>query len=353
MALRGEHLGIIPLPNPSREGRGKFALTISEQLLVRAQQELADEHRVSFCRCAYALPILMQEPILVDQPNKPPLKGCYIATLTPFDRHNQVDTGAIESHTQWLLGAGIDGLCPCGTTGEFLFLSNQEKMLIVEHTLKAASGKVPVIAGVWASSLAEVRDLTAGAANAGAAGVFLPPPIYYPADDEAIYSWYANVRDASILPVFAYNIPQYAANTVSLECLDRLFTNGIIAGVKDSSGKADRVSALVSRFGENHTVFAASDGFASEGRRIGADGFISAIGNAAPALFAKLWEGDDSLQPKVDALRTALKQIGSIPALKYLLATLGFPFGASRIPCSELSDSQQSLLDNLSRELGS
>jgi dihydrodipicolinate synthase/N-acetylneuraminate lyase len=153
--------------------------------------------------------------------------------------------------------------------------------------------------------------------------------------------------------VFAYNIPQYAANAVSLECLERLLTNGIIAGVKDSTGKSERVSSLVSRFGADNTVFAASDGFASEGRRLGADGFISAIGNAAPKLFAKLWAGDDSLQPKVDALRAALKQIGSIPALKYMLECMGFPFGESRIPCSGLSSAQKEMLQSMVNRLSS
>ena len=205
-----------------------------------------------------------------------------------------------------------------------------------------------MITGVWANSLQpEVRSLgQEHAGGCGAAGVFLPPPIYYPAGDNAIYCWYANVRETSTLPVFAYNIPQYAANSVSIECLQRMFADGIIAGVKDSTGKAERVSTLVSNFGKENTVFAASDGFASEGRRLGADGFISAIGNAAPSLFAKLWGGDDSLQLQVDALRSALKQIGSIPALKYMLERHGFPFGASRIPCSELTAGDRQILDD-------
>lgn len=282
---------------------------------------------------------------------KSPFKGCYIATLTPFGENGQLDIGASKAHNQWLAEAGIDGLCPCGTTGEFLFLTNEEKMLLARHTVNAAGTEVPVIAGVWANSLAEVKDLAVNAEDVGASGVFLPPPIYYPANDDAVYCWYVNVREASKLPVFAYNIPQYASNAVSIECLERLFADGVIAGVKDSTGNEDRVSTLVARFGADHTVFAASDGFASEGRRLGADGFISAIGNAAPGLFAKLWAGDDSLQPRVDALRSLLKQMGSIPALKFLLTKLGFPFGESRIPCSDLTPAQKEMLEAVVYEI--
>lgn len=284
---------------------------------------------------------------MVQQGLKSVFHGCYIATLTPFTATNILDTGVLEAHSQWLVEMGIDGLCPAGTTGEFLFLTHQEKMLAATHSVKAVRGRVPVIAGIWGNTVSEVQGLAAHAMDCGANAVFLPPPIYYPAGDDSIHCWYSRVRDAVGLPVFAYNIPQYAANEISLECLDRLFADGAIAGVKDSTGKADRVTALVTRYGHQHVVFAASDGFASRGRLIGADGFISAIGNAAPALFANLWGGDDSLQPRVDVIRNALKQIGSIPALKVLIGQLGFAFGTSRIPCSEVTPDQRKVLDGL------
>ena len=287
-----------------------------------------------------------------NQELKSTFKGCYVATLTPFDSGGRLDTGAIEAHCSWLIEQGIEGLCPAGTTGEFLYLSKEEKKLVVEHTVKAAAGRVPVIAGVWANSLNEVWELAGAAEVGGAQGVFLPPPIYYPASDDAICCWYQGVSEATCLPVFAYNIPQYAANAISVPCLTRLFADDVIAGVKDSTGNAERMKELVSRYGSDNVVFAASDGFASEGRRLGADGFISAIGNAAPALFAKLWAGDDSLQDRVNALRTSLKQMGSIPALKYLLTKQGFPFGESRIPCSELTSEQKKILDGLVEGLG-
>jgi len=278
---------------------------------------------------------------------KAAFKGCYVATLTPFDSMDGLDDGVLRAHVEWLVENGVQGLCPAGTTGEFLYLSLEEKRRIVQETVRAATGRIPVIAGVWGLRETEMLTLAKAAEDAGAQGVFLPPPIYYPANDAAVFAHYAAVHAATSLPVFAYNIPQYAANEVSLDCLERLFAEGIIAGAKDSTGKADRVGALVERFGTRGVVFAASDGFASEGRRLGADGFISAVANVAPALFASLWAGDDSLQPRVDALRTALKKAGSIPALKHLLTRQGFPFGDARIPYSALTSDQQAMLDAL------
>jgi len=287
----------------------------------------------------------MTEQLLGD--SKTEFQGCFVATLTPFDAVDRLDEGVLRAHVEWLVEHGVQGLCPAGTTGEFLYLSLDEKRRIVAETVKAAAGRAPVIAGVWGLRESEILTLAKAAEDAGAQGVFLPPPIYYPANDTAVFSYYSAVHAATTVPVFAYNIPQYAANEVSLACLERLFDAGIIAGAKDSTGKAERVGALVERFGARGVIFAASDGFASEGRRLGADGFISAIANIAPAMFARLWAGDDSLQPRVDALRTALKQVGSIPALKHLLTRQGFPFGDARIPCSALTAEQQAALDGL------
>ena len=267
-----------------------------------------------------------------------------MATLTPFDSQDRLDSGVVAAHAQWIQHEGIEGICPAGTTGEFLYLTESEKIEVIASTVRAVGSKIPVIAGVWGLREPETLRLAKAAEDAGAVGLFLPPPIYYPADDESIFHYYSAIKKASNLPLFAYNIPQYAANSVSIACLRRLFDEGIISGVKDSTGNEVRVGELVREFGEIGTVFAASDGFVSKGRQLGAHGFISAIGNVTPALFAKLWAGDDSLQDRVTHLRAALKQYGSISALKTLLTLKGFPFGESRIPYSSLSEAAKKSL---------
>lgn len=275
-------------------------------------------------------------------------QGCYVATLTPFDGADRLDTGVVSAHAQWLVEQGVQGLCPAGTTGEFLYLTDNEKRRLVAATVEAVGKCVPVIAGVWAARPAEIADLARAAEDAGADAVFLQTPLYYPANDDTMFAYYAAVREATSLPVFAYSIPQYAANEIGLACLERLLNAGVVVGIKDSSGKAERIGEMVRRFGDSAVVFAASDSFASQGRKLGADGFISAIANVAPGLFARLWAGDESLQGAVNALRDTLKQVGSIPALKILLARHGFAFGASRLPFSAPTAEQQEKLRSVS-----
>src|SRR5580704_11968340 len=94
--------------------------------------------------------------------------GCYVATLTPFDAADRLDEGAARDHVRWLVENGVDGLCPAGTTGEFLYLTEDEKRRLTALTVEAAAGRVPVLAGVWALRAPERADLARAAEDAGA-----------------------------------------------------------------------------------------------------------------------------------------------------------------------------------------
>ena len=260
------------------------------------------------------------------------VRGLIVATLTPFDNSDRLDFRALRRHVDFLLGSGVDGLAPCGTTGEFLYLSIGEKVRLIEATVAAAGDRVPVVAGIWSLHAREIALLAKAAESAGAAAVFLQTPVYYPVSDDAIVAHYARVREACELPLFAYNIPAYAANTISHDCLERMVEQGIVQGIKDSSGKKEQMSALLERFGDRITVLAASDSFASEARKLGAHGFVSAMANVRPDLLAKIWSGDDSLQSEVDELRSRVKQSGGVPAIKQLAGEAGYSMGRARIP---------------------
>jgi 4-hydroxy-tetrahydrodipicolinate synthase len=271
--------------------------------------------------------------------------GMTVATLTPYDSQGRVDSGAAREHARWLVEAGIHTLAPVGTTGEVLYLEADEKQALVRAAVEGASGRAAVVAGIWALRAEEIRDLHHAAADAGAAAVFLTTPIYYPAADDAVVAYYEFARECGPLPVYAYNIPQYAANEVSLSALERLADRGIVAGIKDSTGKMEQLQALVDRFQGRLKVFGASDGTALRASQVGADGFISALANIFPRTFVRIWEGMGGgtatpaaleAQEVVDHLRAAVKGYGGIAALKHLLSRRGFSFGGTRLPFQEL-----------------
>jgi 4-hydroxy-tetrahydrodipicolinate synthase len=148
---------------------------------------------------------------------------------------------------------------------------------------------------------------------------------------------------------------------VSLEALERLAAAGTVAGVKDSTGKAERLTALLERFRDRLTVFAASDAMALKARKMGADGFISALANSFPRAFVRLWDraGADpsdpeaaALQSAIDRVRGGVKGYGGIAALKHLLARRGFQFHDTRLPFQDLNETAKGELDRLMEQVG-
>lgn len=281
----------------------------------------------------------------MNQETMKPFSGLYVATLTPFTVDNRPNTVVIREHTEFLIRNGVSGICPVGTTGEFLYLTKDEKLSVIRETVRSANGQVKVIAGVWSLDMAEIVSLTRESEKAGADAVFLPPPIYYPASTEAIIRYYHAVHQATVLPVFAYNIPAYASNAITLECAAKMMNEGIIQGIKDSTGNAETMIKLVGTLGTRISVMAASDAFVSAARQIGARGFISALANYDPALVGKIWDGDSDLQETLTLLRNEVKSCGGLPAIKYLTSLKGFQMGVSRLPCSNLTDDQRKRLE--------
>jgi 4-hydroxy-tetrahydrodipicolinate synthase/2-dehydro-3-deoxy-phosphogluconate/2-dehydro-3-deoxy-6-phosphogalactonate aldolase len=278
------------------------------------------------------------------------IRGIIVATLTPYDSAGRVDLGLVREHAAFLVERGIEGLAPVGTTGEFLYLTEAEKVAIVRATIAGAGGKARVIAGIWALAPDEVARLGRAAEEAGAHAVFLTTPVYYRYSEAALFDWYRHAAAATHLPLFAYNIPAYSGNEIPLPLLDRLLEEGTAAGIKDSTASAERLGALVERCRGRAAVYGASDSFGLEARRLGADGFISALANIYPEAFLRIWQGDEAAQARVDRLRAAVKGYGGTAALKHLLTARGFPSSPTRLPFSELDPSARAALDRLLAE---
>jgi 4-hydroxy-tetrahydrodipicolinate synthase len=276
-----------------------------------------------------------------------------VATLTPYDRGGQVNLDAVARHVEYLAEAGIPAVAPAGTTGEFLYLSEEERAAVVRTAVEAASGRLKVIAGVWALDTEGVGRLARAAEAAGADAVFLTTPIYYPAADEAVVRWYQAARGQTALPLFAYSIPQYAVNGVSAVALQRLIEDGTAQGIKDSTGKPERIEELLELCRGRIAVYGASDSFALRARQMGVDGFISALANIYPRTFVRIWNGDAAAQATIDQVRSAVKGYGGIGGLKALLRAKGLDFGGTRLPFGDLSPEEEAQLQELAGSLGS
>src|ERR671932_1505611 len=171
-----------------------------------------------------------------------PFHGVLPALVTPFtDDGRAIDTGALAAIVNRLVGAGVGGLVPGGSTGEFTTLSNAERRALVEVTVEAAAGRVPVVAGTGALSTRETVELSVHAEASGAAAVMIVPPFYDPLSWRELLAHYTAVADAIAIPIMYYNLPSATGIRLTAAQLREL----PVAALKDTGGDATAATELI------------------------------------------------------------------------------------------------------------
>ncbi|HEV3002083.1 MAG TPA: dihydrodipicolinate synthase family protein [Solirubrobacteraceae bacterium] len=166
-------------------------------------------------------------------------RGVLPALVTPFtDDGRDVDADALTAIVERLIAGGVSGLVPGGSTGEFTTLTNAERRRLVEITVAAAGGRVPVVAGTGALSTRETVELSVHAEEAGAAAVMIVPPFYHPLSWPELRAHYAAVADAISIPIMYYNLPSASGVTLSVAQLSELRRVARVTSLKDTGGDA-------------------------------------------------------------------------------------------------------------------
>ena len=278
-------------------------------------------------------------------------QGVLTALATPF-RDGALDETALRDLVERQIAAGVDGVVPCGTTGESATLSPAEHGRVVELVIAAARGRIAVVAGTGSNSTQEAIELTHHARDAGADGALLISPYYNRPTQEGIYRHYAAVAEQCRLPLLIYNIPSRTASDVAVATQLRLAALDAVVGVKEASGDLSRVSQLIARAPGDFTVLAGDDILTLPLLAVGGRGVISTLSNVAPEtvveLVAAFRRGDTAgaarthlrLVPLIDAL---FCETNPIP-LKAALAMMGLIREELRSPLTPLSASRRELL---------
>jgi 4-hydroxy-tetrahydrodipicolinate synthase len=190
--------------------------------------------------------------------------GVLPALITPFTEDGDaIDTESLASFVERLIDAGVGGLVPGGSTGEFTTLTNAERRQLTEVTVEAAAGRVPVVAGTSALSTRETVELSVHAEQAGAAAVMVIPPFYDPPGWRELLAHYTAVADAISIPIMYYNMPGVSGVTLTAEQLRQL----PITCLKDTGGDATAAQELIQTDGptllngyDTHTFHALAAG---------------------------------------------------------------------------------------------
>jgi 4-hydroxy-tetrahydrodipicolinate synthase len=288
------------------------------------------------------------------------LTGLLTALITPFDDDGRLDGRALDRLIEQQIDAGVHGLVPCGTTGEAATLSHEEHTEVVRATVRAARGRVPVIAGTGSNSTAEAIRLTREAKEVGADGALLISPYYTKPTQEGIYRHFEAVARAVELPLIAYNIPGRTASKIEVATLARLATVPNIAGVKDATGSVDQVIDTVCACGDAFAVYSGEDSLTLPIIAVGGHGVISAVANVAPAdmvalttasLAGRFADARATQRQLLPLLRACFLESNPIP-VKTALAMMGACRERFRLPLTPMADGPKAELRRVMRAHG-
>ena len=283
--------------------------------------------------------------------------GAMTALVTPF-RDREVDTRALEALVEAQIAGGINALVPCGSTGEAATLTHEEHLAVVRAVVRAARGRLPVIAGTGSNSTAEAIRLTRGAEEAGADAALLISPYYNKPTQDGIYRHYAAVADATGLPLILYNIPGRTGSNITPDTIARLARLPNIAGVKEASGNLAQVLEIIDESGADFGIYSGDDILTLPIMAAGGHGVIAVGANLMPRAYVELTDallaGDlerarmqnHRLLPLMMALTL---EVNPIP-VKTALAMMGQCADEFRLPLTPMSPGARVRLEDVLRE---
>ncbi|MFQ6390527.1 4-hydroxy-tetrahydrodipicolinate synthase [Priestia aryabhattai] len=282
------------------------------------------------------------------------------AMVTPFDQNGEIDFNATKTLVEHLITNGTDGLVVAGTTGESPTLTTEEKIELFKCVVKAAAGRVHVIAGTGSNNTQASISLTKLAEETGVDGIMLVAPYYNKPSQEGLYQHFKTIAESTSLPVMLYNIPGRSIVNISVETIVRLSEIPNVVSIKEASGNLDAIAEIISKTPSDFTLYSGDDGLTIPVLAIGGTGVISVashiIGNDMQEMINAFKNGDvqkaaathRNLLPIMRALFIA----PSPSPVKAALNLSGIQVGGVRLPMVPLSNKEQSALEEVLQTSG-
>ena len=274
------------------------------------------------------------------------IKGAITAVVTPF-KEDGIDEQAFQNFIEWQIESGIDGLVPCGTTGESPTLRDEEHRRVIELCIEAANGRVPIIAGAGSNETRVSIHYARHAKELGADAALVVTPYYNKPSQEGIYQHFKAINDAVDIPIIVYNIPGRSIVDITNETMERLSKLENVVGCKDATGDITRVTSLIDRCGEDFIQLSGDDPTSLGYRAHGGKGCISVGSNLAPALYAQMHAACDvgdfmkarEIHTRLDRLHKDLFIDPSPAPTKYALSLMGKMEPTVRLPMTPCRES--------------
>lgn len=285
--------------------------------------------------------------------------GCGTALVTPFKKDLSLDEDAVRRLARRQVGAGINFLVPCGTTGESPTLSHAEHIRVVEIVLEEAKGQVPVLAGAGGYNTAEVIALAKELQAMGVDGILSVTPYYNKPTQEGLYQHYKAIASATRLPIIVYSVQGRTGVNVEPATLKRLAEIDNIAGVKEASGNIAQIASILNQAPERFAVLSGDDALTLPVVALGGKGVISTAGNEIPAEMAAIarlclhndFPGARQLYRKyLPLMEVNFVESNPIP-VKAAMALMGLLEPVWRLPLAPPSPSNLARIEKVLRDL--
>ncbi len=207
-------------------------------------------------------------------------KGCFVAVVTPF-RRGEIDEAAFKELVRFLVEKGVDGIVPCGTTGESPALSHEEHRRVIKLAVKEARKRVAVIAGTGSNNTKEAEELTEFAKDCGADGALVVAPYYNKPTPRGLESHYRRLERIG-LPLVIYNIPSRTGINIPPSIVAKLSQLNNVVGIKEASGSMDQVSSIIAQSEPNLSILSGDDSLTLPILSLGGVGVVSVVANILP-----------------------------------------------------------------------
>lgn len=297
------------------------------------------------------------------------IKGTYTAIVTPFKSNGEVDYEGLRENIRFQIENNVDGIVPCGTTGEAATLSMEEHKKIISVCVDECNGKIKVIAGTGSNNTKEALELTKYAKDVGADACLLISPYYNKPTQEGLYQHYKKISEIEI-PLILYNIQSRTAVNIEPETVKRLMEIENIIGIKEASSNFDQISKIIyfarNLKNKNFSVISGNDSQTLPIIALGGKGVISVISNIIPKETKTLvdyclngnFEDARKIHYKIlNLINLAFIETNPIP-IKYMMNKIkdkgkyGMNAGILRLPLVEISKKNMESVDKALKEYG-
>jgi dihydrodipicolinate synthase/N-acetylneuraminate lyase len=286
--------------------------------------------------------------------------GVFPYLVSPIDDKGRVMEPVLTRLVNDLIGAGVHGLAPLGSTGEFAYLNREQRRRIVEVVVRAAGGRVPVVAGVAATTIADAVEQVRSYEALGVDGILAILEAYFPLTEDGVVSYFSAIADATALPIVLYTNPQFQRSDLTLPAIERLSKLDNIRYLKDASCDTGRLLGIMNVVGDRIRLFSASAHIPACVMLIGGVGWMAGPACVVPRQSVQLyelcragrWQEAIVLQRRLWRMNGAFAKYNLAACIKGGLELQGYEVGAPLPPQTPLSDAGRADIERVLVDLG-